>query len=89
MNPADVAAPRQSPITPHPVPTQFQVGAAKGPEGDLTVLQVLTPTGFAVYFLNRNAAIDLANMLKKQAKESSSLVIASAADVPPAANVGV
>ena len=70
---AEPAAPVQVP--PMPVPVTVAVGGAQTPIGMMTVLRIDSPTGMHVSFLQRDQALELASMLRKQAQTGSRLVV--------------
>lgn len=53
-----------------PVPTQVVVGQLQAPQGSMVVLQVATPVGIAVYFLDPDAAIQIGQTLRQCGKAS-------------------
>ena len=71
--------PKPQEVSPQPVPMSISVNGAKGPAGDFVVLQIQTPIGIAVYFLDVETARGLGAMLKDAASPVS--IIKSLADV--------
>ena len=64
------AAPLAAPTIPAgPVPTAVHVAKQSYEGEELLTLQVQTPQGTQIYFMRRNSAIDLATMLRAQAKD--------------------
>lgn len=62
-------------VPPMPVPVTVAVGGAQTPMGMMTVLRIDSPTGMHVSFLQRDQALELASMLKRQAQTGSRLVV--------------
>jgi hypothetical protein len=62
-------------LAPQPVPTQVFVGQIRTPQGALVVLQVATPVGVAVYFLDPEAAIRIGQMLRQCGKASKAGIV--------------
>jgi hypothetical protein len=63
--------PQQPMIAPHPVPTQFAVDVAPLEDGSqVVVLQVLSPTGTHISFLDPPTAKRLASMLADHAQRA-------------------
>lgn len=60
-----------------PVPTLLTVGQCQGPQGAMVMLQVATPAGVAVYFLNPDAAIQVGQTLRQCGKASKSGLVLS------------
>lgn len=63
-------------ITPGPAPTEFALGEAKFANEVVIVLQVVTPSGVATYFVDKAAAVDLGKKL--QSMGGAGLVVAPA-----------
>jgi hypothetical protein len=63
-------------VQPQPMPTQFTVGQVRSDQGAmLVVLQVFTPGGQAVYFLDADAAIQVGQSLRLSGKAAKSDLI--------------
>lgn len=67
-------------IQPQPVPTQFTTGTLPTVDGrSWVVLQVETPVGVAMYFLEPGAAVAVGNALRNEGKKG----VGSKLAVPP------
>jgi len=71
-------------VMPQPVPLTFNLrGAVTAGNSPLTVLEVYSPTGVAVYFLERETALSLSSALKRQAQSGPKLVTPPSGPVTP------
>ena len=60
-------------VSPAPVPTSFNVVTATSEQGvNLVLLQVNTPAGVGVYFMEPGTAVHLGKMLRDEGKASIS-----------------
>lgn len=61
--------PERPQVDPSPVPTAFSVGTVRADDGTpVVVLQVQTPVGNAVYFLDPGIAVGVGNALRAEGK---------------------
>lgn len=59
------------PVTPGPTPTAFTFDGAEAADGTrYVIMNVYTPTGWTVYFLEAKVCLDLANTMRATAKEA-------------------
>lgn len=83
-NGAPQAPPQPVPLA--PVPTHMNVRVVPVPDGQLVALEVTTPVGVSVYFLDPRAAAALADVIAQaSAFARSNIVIAPAGSVRPLA----
>lgn len=69
------------PVMPQPVPTMVTVSQVRAPNGQLmVVMQIATPTGVGVYFLDQAAARKIGADIQRQG--SDGIVIAGADQIP-------
>lgn len=75
--------PQQQVVPPQPVPVTVNVQAVDLPQGPSVVLQLASVNGVGVYFLSRDAALEVASAIKKAAQTGSKLTVAKSPLIVP------